>query len=350
MSYWYDDSKGRWCLRIRRRGREARETLPAGTTRAQAEARHARLVRDFVDATYLGRERHTVADGLNRLIEHHLPERTGHHVLSNIRALLPYVQGRPLAELVDVAQEYTAAARAEGLTPATINRRLAVLRRVGLLAWRSWQWLDRPPAIVTLPERNQRHVYLSHGEVELLAWFAGHWHPVAGVEVLCAAYTGLRRGELAALTRADISRTAIHVRTSKSGRPRVVPVIPRIAAPLRLYVASRKRRPHPRTLHEAFKMGARAIGRPALRFHDLRHTTASLLAAAGVDLYTIGEILGHADKRTTARYTHLTTGHLQAAMAKIAPGGRNGATAASAGNAVARFAPGAPRRKAKKAA
>lgn len=320
MSYWFDPSKGRWCLRIRRRGREARETLPPGTTRAQAEARHARVLREFVDAAYLGRERRSISDALTRLIEHHLPERTGHHVVSNVRALLPFVKGRPLEELADVAQEYTKAARKDGLTPATINRRLAVLRRVGLLAWKSWRWLDRPPAITTLAERNQRHVYLSRGELELLAWLAGHWHPLAGVEALCAAYTGMRRGELAALTRRDLERTQAHVRRSKSGRPRIVPVIPRIAGPLRLYVASRKRRPHPRTLHEAFKMAARAMGRPDLRFHDLRHTTASLLAAAGVDLFTIGEILGHSDRRTTARYTHLTTGHLQDAMAKIDPG------------------------------
>ena len=45
---------------------------------------------------------------------------------------------------------------------------------------------------------------------------------------------------------------------------------------------------------------------PAITFHELRHTYASLLAQAGADLLTISKLLGHADTRITARhYAHL---------------------------------------------
>jgi integrase len=52
-------------------------------------------------------------------------------------------------------------------------------------------------------------------------------------------------------------------------------------------------------------------------WHDLRHTTASRLAMAGVDLYTISRILGHSDVSMTMRYAYLSPGFLQEAMSKL---------------------------------
>lgn len=47
----------------------------------------------------------------------------------------------------------------------------------------------------------------------------------------------------------------------------------------------------------------------ALRFHDLRHTAASIMGANGYSLEQIREVLGHKDTRTTARYHHFVAGH-----------------------------------------
>jgi integrase len=57
-----------------------------------------------------------------------------------------------------------------------------------------------------------------------------------------------------------------------------------------------------------------AIGLPALRFHDLRHTAATRTLAACGNLNVVKEMLGHADIATTARYANSDTSQVRAAM------------------------------------
>jgi site-specific recombinase XerD len=54
-----------------------------------------------------------------------------------------------------------------------------------------------------------------------------------------------------------------------------------------------------------------------LRFHDLRHSSASEMINAEVDLYTVGAVLGHKSPASTKRYAHLATDSLKVALEKI---------------------------------
>lgn len=54
-----------------------------------------------------------------------------------------------------------------------------------------------------------------------------------------------------------------------------------------------------------------------LRWHDLRHTFASRLVMAGVDMRTVQELMGHSDANMTARYAHLSPEHNTAAIERL---------------------------------
>ena len=72
---------------------------------------------------------------------------------------------------------------------------------------------------------------------------------------------------------------------------------------------------HVRALDAACKV---AKVKPVVSFHELRHTYASHLAQAGVDLLTISKLLGHADTRITAKhYAHLADKTLALAVTKL---------------------------------
>jgi integrase len=67
-------------------------------------------------------------------------------------------------------------------------------------------------------------------------------------------------------------------------------------------------------VRKRFKRGRDAAGLRPLRFHDLRHTYGSLLAAAGIDLVRIQAVMGHSALSTTSRYLHARPATDQAAI------------------------------------
>jgi integrase len=199
--------------------------------------------------------------------------------------------------------------------PATVNRELSVLSKIFSLAVDA-EILDDNPCrrVKKLRVANQRVRYLSHSEEEELlnALDGAEW--VRNI-VAMALNTGMRRGELFDLKwfDVDLSRRVVHVRQSKSGRPRMIPLN---TAALELLgglpKASEYVFPSPKNggrVNDVGRQFERAVNRAGLvdfHFHDLRHTAATRMADSGVDPFTLAAILGHSDIRMTARYTHAT--------------------------------------------
>ena len=66
---------------------------------------------------------------------------------------------------------------------------------------------------------------------------------------------------------------------------------------------------------KGFHAACRRAGIKDFMFHDLRHTFASHLVMAGVDITAIKELLGHKSLSMTLRYAHLSPGHMRPAIA-----------------------------------
>lgn len=72
------------------------------------------------------------------------------------------------------------------------------------------------------------------------------------------------------------------------------------------------------TLHKHFLKLLEEMGLPRTRFHDLRHTTATLLLSMGVPMRVVQDILGHSEMGTTANiYSHVLPPMQQEAMGKM---------------------------------
>lgn len=244
----------------------------------------------------------------------------------NAEHLRPFLRGKTVREVQEVVRSVVSACQIAGttnlgsaiaresvpLSPATINRRLSVLKAALRYAWQQgWVAENLSGKISKLQEPPGREVYLSPAQVKRLAEKMPTTEGRAAVLLL--AYTGLRTGELLAITAEDIGRGTLTVRTSKSGKSRTVPIPPSGQALLRQLPLGLSYT----QLHWQFRAARKAAGMPTVRLHDLRHTTASWLVNAGVDLYTVGKILGHLTPTTTARYAHLAQGTLKKAMGKL---------------------------------
>ncbi len=215
------------------------------------------------------------------------------------------------------------AARAETVTKSTVNRDTAVLKRLFNLAV-DWGLLDKNPlkkvALYRIEEKLMR-VLTDEEERRLIEASAPHFKPL----VVVAINTGMRRSELLGLLweQVDLRTGTITVKHSKSGRVRHVPINKTAHEALEgipgLHDGHvfRYRGLPVQDVKTAFLKAVKRAGIPRCRFHDLRHTFATRLVLAGVDLATVKELMGHASISTTMRYAHPSPPHKREAVAKL---------------------------------
>jgi integrase len=255
---------------------------------------------------------HTLEEALDKWLAEYVPHlKASYKTQRQAELLRPFLKDRPIEDAPTIALE---ARRAwSSLKPATINRRVTILRRLCHLAFKKWGWINEPigTRIEMLAERNERHVYLTRSQVEGLAQACALKE--AGELIVFAAFTGLRWSEMLRVRSTDIINGALHVGTTKNGRPRMLPL-------------------HPRALHIAQRMPLRVTGRQLRRcwddvrealdlqhvhWHDLRHTFASWLVQKGTPIQVVQELLGHRTISQTMRYAHLMPDNLKSAVENL---------------------------------
>ena len=244
----------------------------------------------------------------------------------------------------DVAA-FIAAMQAEGLSPKTINNRLNFLHGLFNFAVRRGWTHANPVAAVERPRSGDVDPdirFLDREEIEaLLAAVPDDRlgvveRPLYVVATMC----GLRQGELIALRWLDVDWNARVIRVRRNytrgqfGKPksrrstRSVPMPQRVAAQLRALHGNSSFTAdtdlvfcHPDTggpydaskMRKRFKDAVVAAGIRPIRFHDLRHTFGTRMAAAGAPLRTIQEWMGHRDYKTTEIYADYAPDPVQGA-------------------------------------
>lgn len=214
------------------------------------------------------------------------------------------------------------------IRPATVNRELAVLSSL-LTKAVEWGKLAEHPMkggkVRRLPQHNLKERILTPEEETRLLKASG---PELQDLISLALDTGMRLGELVGLTPAgvDLARAEVRLQHTKNRKERRIPLTARAVgiltdrargrAPDAPYFPPRPGK-RPWRLASAFGRACTKAEITGLRFHDLRHTFATRLVQAGVDLVTVRELLGHGDLRMTSRYTHASRQSCRQAIAAL---------------------------------
>jgi len=229
-------------------------------------------------------------------------------------------------------ESYKAKKMQSGQSNKSVNNHLIVLNKCFNTA-QEWGIIKVTPKIKLLKVQPQKFDFLSSEECQSLL---DNCDGMLKEMVLFALKTGLRFGELIALEWSDIdfknnlvtvqkSIARGHLGSPKSNKIRYVPLLEDVKDTISSRykkhgtVFDKENKPLGPVLclnwlHRACKRaGLRRIG-----WHTLRHTFASHLAQNGVSVVLIKELLGHADIKTTMRYSHLTPQAIRGAVETLA--------------------------------
>lgn len=326
MPVYKDAASGRYRFEFDARidGERIRATklLPKTFSRAQAEA-YDRKKSGELNAQVKAGERvtHSIEQAVKLYCEKRCEKlKSGDNTVDELRRVLWAYEGRTLDKLPEVCRAIIEKGEKDGLAAATIRNRIRYLTAACRYAWKHHGLGTHDPAErVVVPEvNNERHVYATRQQILQMARkikpdpdHAGLWRECRAF-LLILFYSGMRISEA---LRAEIHGNAFYLGTTKNGKPRLIPIHPRLRRFLWVYDG----RPVPAkiTVQKHIRLAREACGLEHVHVHDVRHSAASEMINAGVDLYTVGAVLGHRDSRSTQRYAHLATDTLAAAVAKI---------------------------------
>jgi site-specific recombinase XerD len=212
--------------------------------------------------------------------------------------------------------------KASEWAPATRNRYLALMKLTYRLAEEDGVIKINPVRRVRQgKEDNSRIRYLADAEEVALREVIAKSYSDHATEFELALMTGMRQGEQFALAWEDIDLDAglIRLQQTKNGQSRYVQLNTRAVAILRMWHESGigSGRVFFNQKPRWFTDASREAGLKDFTWHCLRHTFASRLVMAGVDLRTVQELLGHKSIMMTMRYSHLSQEHCMKALEKL---------------------------------
>jgi integrase len=333
-------SSGRWELRYRDpNGRPRRLRFD---TKGQAKDHLATVRTKGIEGSYIAPERGRITFGAWCdqwwATKVDLRARTLARYERDLRLhIRPRFERRALAKITKTeVQSWVAEMRRDGVPDSGVRRRFSVFRAVMTGAVEDERLVKSPCKGIRLPEVGRGEIeVLSPEEVSQLAAVMPEW---CRSWVWVAAWSGLRWSEMVGLRRRDVdllwrrfivSQQVVEVGSTFKGFDtpktdagrRSVPIWPSIVAVLEeqlatraqpgrdglVFVNTRGNTPHLSSFtSQTWKKARTRIGRPDLRWHDLRHTYVAIRIAAGAHPKEIQEECGHSSYKTTMDiYGHL---------------------------------------------
>ncbi len=308
-----------WMIK-QHRGKRVERSLDTSIKR-QAEERYAKIVADIIDGSYFQKPKDFT---VTYLIERYMDERKttkSSTTLDRDKTLKGHISAYfgscLIAEVTpEMVSDYRRMRYAAKKSVATVNRELTFIKNAYNVAIKHYRWCALNPvsSVKFDKENNVRDRWLTiDDEKALLSHCRGRLNEI----VRLVLNTGFRQDEVLSLVRlnVDLFRRTITVK-GKGGKVRTIPL--NTAALDILKFRLRTRHIHSdlifpsstgtkilrRRLERAFSKAVKDAKLEDFHFHDLRHTFATRLAQAGVDLYRIAKLLGHNDISTTQRYAH----------------------------------------------
>ena len=297
-------------------------------------------------------------------------KRSKSHIAATRRVMDKLTATSSVVNVIDLRkadlEKYISNRLQDGISPQTVNTEMALI--MGALnnadsvcdELEDWKPPRRPPAIDASRSGRERIITREEEQAILKAFHERHEQrrlKSSAVRIQAAKIfwlalrTGMRAGELLSLTRTAVSFEHgikmpygwIQVRTThgsavrertKAGNKRVIPMSESVAGMLKEHLAGHASqycfptrtggRGTPSTLEQLFYEACERAKIPygwkqtgGIVFHDTRHTAATRMLHAGMDLKTIASLLGHSDMYMTMRYGHATPTSREAAVRSL---------------------------------
>lgn len=328
---------GRWTLDyVDASGQRVRKTAKAASTKSEAESAlrlalgkvererlYPELAAAEVKAETGARPFGELLDSWYEMHGKHLRSTAWKYMLERVRTKLGKVPAGSITPAAIQAYYHEIAAAS---SVSTANRYHCLISSV-FARGKEWGLVacENPAkAVRKKREPNHRTRFLTQDEIKRLLDAA---HPRLRPFLFFLLFTGCRRGEVMALDWKDVDlpRATVLIIKSKSGKSRYVPLPRPLVEVLQAL--------EPRTVGPVFDLplisitrffvkavttaGLPTTGENKVTLHVLRHSFASYLVMAGVDIYTVSRLLGHASVSTSSRYSHLSAPHMAAAVSRL---------------------------------
>ncbi|MBF0542300.1 MAG: site-specific integrase [Nitrospirae bacterium] len=241
-----------------------------------------------------------------------------------------YIIGQILKELgnlplrrfnTSLIEQFQTANINRGLKPSSNNKIITIIKHMFKKAV-DWEMVEVETSkniskVKLLQDNSKRLRFLSKEDCQLLVNSCEpHLRPI----VITALNSGMRKGEILNLqwNNIDLQHGFILLEITKNGERREIPINATLRETFnnitrRLDVSyvffDDKTGKHYKDVKRSFSTACRKAKINDFHFHDLRHTFASQLVMAGIDLTTVKELLGHKTLAMTLRYSHLAPEH-----------------------------------------